>query len=134
IDKEENVEQLFFTYNELINYPTPQDKNIYVGIYERNKKGSGRIDNCTRSNAIYLDFDNVTLDEIMFKIDMKNLPQPSMTIGSGNGYHLYWILDKPAGHELKPIIEALANKLNADTGATDIARVLRVPDTMNVKD
>lgn len=129
-----NVKTSFLTYKELLNYPTPTDTNVYVGIYERKHKGNGTIANCTMTNSIYLDFDDMALTEINYRIDSSNLPSPSMIVNSGHGYHVYWLLDKPRGHEVKPIIDELAKVLKADTGATDTARILRVPDTMNVKD
>lgn len=134
ISKEGKSKPHFFTYKELLNYIMPTDKNIYVGIYERRHKGNGTTKSCTKTNAIYLDFDNAELEEIMFRIDMKKIPQPSMVVNSGHGYHFYWLLNKPAGHEIKPIVDRLAKVLEADPKATDTARVLRIPDTMNVKD
>lgn len=134
ISKTGEVTTLFLTYKELLNFPTPTDTNVYVGIYERNKKGSGTAENCTKTNAIYLDFDNgMSIDEIKYRIDIEGLPQPSMIVNSGHGFHVYWLLDKPRGHELKPIIMKLQQVLHADSKATDTARLLRIPDTMNVK-
>jgi len=128
-----NVKPLFLTLNELLHYPTPEDTNVYIGMYERGRKGSGKIENCTKTNAIYLDFDGMALEEITYRIDNAGLPTPSMIVNSGHGYHVYWLLDKPVGHELKPVIVELAKLLQADTAAIDTARVLRVPDTWNVK-
>lgn len=125
--------QLFMTYEELLQYDTPNDVNVYVGVFERGKR-RGKETDCTKTNAIYLDFDNVTLEEIMFRIDMNNMPIPSLIVNSGHGYHVYWKLDKPAGHEVKPITKKLQSILQADSKAVDIARVLRVPATTNVKE
>lgn len=133
IDQDNKSKSIFLTYNELINYPTPIDTNVYVGVYERRNKGSGKTGNCTKTNVVYLDIDNQTHEQLMLKIKENGLPRPSMIVHSGNGYHVYWRLDKPAGHELKPIIDKLASILKADTLATDTARILRVPDTFNIK-
>ena len=127
-------ERFFLTFKELMNYPTPTDINVYIGIFQRSIKGKGTIESCNMTNAIYLDFDNMALDEIQYRIDNSRLPLPSMIVNSGHGYHVYWLLDKPAGKEIKPITDKLAELLKADTVATDTARVLRIPDTMNVKD
>lgn len=133
IDNKGNATAKYLTYDELLEYETPNNTNVYIGMYERRYKGNGKISNCTKTNVIWLDFDDMELMEIMFRIDTSNIPEPSMIVASGNGYHVYWKLNKPAFHELKPIIDELAKRLNADTGATDTARVMRVPDTMNVK-
>lgn len=134
IDKDGKPKQKFMTVKELMKYKAPQDKNVYIGMFERKKKNNGKIENCTKTNVIYLDFDNTTLETIKYAIDMKGIPTPSMIVNSGHGYHVYWKLNKPAGHEVKPLISELANKLQADSLAVDIARILRVPDTMNIKE
>lgn len=68
------------------------------------------------------------------------LPRPTI-ISSGNGFHLYWILEESCGYnEWKKIGIALKQKVAAlgfrfDPAVTgDGARILRVPDTMNTKD
>lgn len=126
-------QQIFLTFKELLHYSAPLDSNVYIGIFGRSKKGSGKSENCSKTNAIYLDFDGMELEEINFRIDMAGLPQPSMIVNSGHGYHVYWLLEKAAGHEVQPIIKAMQALLNADPKAVDPARILRVPDTMNVK-
>ena len=132
IKDNEKPEQLFFKYNELLEYTPPQDTNVYVGMFERKTK-KGTKASVTKTNVLYLDFDDTNLDSIYYMIDNYVLPQPSMVIDSGHGYHVYWQLDKPVGHEIEPVLKALQVKLGADSRATDIARILRVPDTMNVK-
>lgn len=134
IDSKGKVKPIFLTVKELLDYPTPNDRNVYIGIFQRSIKGNGTLESCTMTNAIYLDFDNMELEEIRFRIDKGNIPQPSMIVNSGHGYHVYWLLDKPAGQEVKPIMDKLADLLHADKAATDLARILRVPDTMNIKD
>lgn len=124
--------QLFLKQHELEYYVPPTDTNVYIGIFER-KKRKGTADSCSKTNALYLDFDDMDLSEIKYRVDMAGLPQPSMVVNSGHGYHCYWLLDKPAGPEVQPIIKALQEKLHADPQAVDISRILRLPDTMNVK-
>lgn len=133
IDNKGKAKPFFLTYKELLNYPVPNNVNAYVGIYERKSKRNGKTDNCTKTNVIYLDFDNMELEEVKHRIDMAQIPLPSMIVSSGKGYHVYWLLDEPAGHNLKPVIEELAKVLGADTVATDTARILRIPDTNNMK-
>ncbi|MDA8128091.1 MAG: DUF5906 domain-containing protein [Betaproteobacteria bacterium] len=69
------------------------------------------------------------------------IPAPSAVVDSGNGLHVYWILDAPvSAEEWKPAaakLKALAAKhsLLADPSRTsDLASVLRVPGTMNWKE
>lgn len=69
-----------------------------------------------------------------------DLPQPTHVVGSGNGLHVYWVLDTPLqadqwiqhARDLKAL--AAAHGLRADpTRTADIASILRVPGTLNHK-
>lgn len=133
IAPDNNINRKFMKLPQLMNYKTPKNRNVYAGIYERRYKGSGKINNCSKTNAIFLDFDDTTLETIRYTIDVKGVPLPSMVINSGGGFHVYWILEKSAGHELQPVIKKLAETLGADVKATDIARIMRIPDTNNLK-
>jgi predicted P-loop ATPase len=68
------------------------------------------------------------------------LPFPSMTVNSGGGLHIYWVSDTPMSpDEWRPYADGLKALLlregvKCDTGlTTDIARILRVPGTLNHK-
>lgn len=68
------------------------------------------------------------------------LPFPSMVVNSGGGLHVYWISDTPMSpDEWRPYADGLKALLlregiKCDTGlTTDIARILRVPGTLNHK-
>lgn len=69
-----------------------------------------------------------------------NLPKPTI-IKSGRGAHVYWILDKEIERtEWKPYAEQLKklcvdHDFKADPAVTtDAARILRVPETLHLKD
>lgn len=69
-----------------------------------------------------------------------SLPQPSLVVSSGGGYHVYWTLDRAlTPDEWLPLAYALAEAtkrhgLKCDTQCTvDSVRVLRVPNTYNRK-
>lgn len=68
------------------------------------------------------------------------LPAPSVVVNSGGGWHVYWISDTPMSpDDWRPYAEGLKALLLregvlCDTGlTTDIARILRVPGTLNHK-
>jgi hypothetical protein len=68
------------------------------------------------------------------------LPNPSVIVDSGRGWHVYWVLDKPCGKdEWLPVAEQLKRTckhagFKVDVQVTaDAARILRVPDTRNHK-
>ena len=65
---------------------------------------------------------------------------PSALVESGHGLHAYWLLDQPAPPSAAPAMRAFADAVAAfigfpelDTHATEPARILRVPGTMNYK-
>jgi len=67
------------------------------------------------------------------------LPKPTV-VNSGRGVHAYWILDEAIpSSEWKPLAEKFKalcdkHKLDADPAVTaDLARILRIPDTLNFK-
>lgn len=69
-----------------------------------------------------------------------NLPKPSAIVNSGRGVHAYWVLEheiskddwKPLAEQFKSLCQK--NGLEADPAVTaDIARILRVPSTLNFK-
>lgn len=45
--------------------------------------------------ALWLDLDDCKPDEAIQRGTEKGFPQPTIVVGSGNGTHLYWLLDKP---------------------------------------
>lgn len=124
----------FLKYEKLCNYVSSNHLNEYIGIYDRLIKGSGRSDNCWTAGAIFLDFDHGSLEEIKERIADHGIPYPSIIVHSGHGYHIYWVLDKREGHELKETIDAMQKLLGSDKAATDIQRPLRIPDTNNTKE
>lgn len=66
------------------------------------------------------------------------LPAPTI-VNSGRGYHVYWILEEVVtAEEWEPVAYRLRDVCNTqelyvDNNVFDVARVLRVPDTLNFK-
>lgn len=93
-------------------------------------------------NALYTEFDFKDFASAEATIEhVNNLPHPpSIIINSGGGLHCYWLLDathhcpdESSRERLKVCISAFVRANGGDTGAKDLARVLRVPDTLNTK-
>jgi len=93
-------------------------------------------------NALYTEFDFKDFASAEATIEhVNNLPHPpSIIINSGGGLHCYWLLDvthhchdESSRERLKTCIRAFVTANGGDTGAKDLARVLRVPDTLNTK-
>jgi hypothetical protein len=67
--------------------------------------------------------------------------KPTVVVNSGRGLHAYWVLEQPISREeWKPIAERFKalcqeHKFEADPAVTaDVARILRIPETLNFKD
>lgn len=45
--------------------------------------------------SLWTDIDHVAVDEALEGVAKANLPLPSVVVNSGNGAHLYWLLDEP---------------------------------------
>lgn len=94
--------------------------------------------------ALYIDIDlkrglniNNVIQEIILKVVDNKIPMPSMFVDSGRGLHLYWIVkDAPyqaiyTWQELEDYLYYQLKDLGADKQATDAARLLRLPNTIN---
>lgn len=109
-------------------------------------------DNVISTKAFYLDIDIkpdradcypsllAGLNALASFIEKLELPTPTV-VRSGNGLHVYWILkDAITPDKWLPVARALQlacveeNFLADGSITTDIARILRVPDTKNYKD
>lgn len=140
------------------NVPTPPTEgNIYfgvnpvIGIPTLSAEGKptkpeylrSRIAIIAAINCLFAEFDGKDYDydkqlmrEIIYMLD----PEPTVVIDSGGGYHAYWLLDQPfymdsehARAKAKHLQASWVTHTGGDNGAKDLARVLRVPNTYNVK-
>ena len=136
--------------------PLPHRRlEIYFGVNPSayipttNKEGEPRKPADVRSrketiaalNTIYDEFD--TKDGATLAIVESLEPAPSVVVASGGGWHCYWLLVDPwditAPTERQRAIELQREwvehhiEQGADKGAKDIARILRVPGTVNHK-
>ncbi|MEQ8790105.1 MAG: hypothetical protein RIC55_27665 [Pirellulaceae bacterium] len=71
--------------------------NLFFGVCPRGGN-KGRFDlawQIRTVRALWTDIDHVTVEEARERIVKAQLPQPSIIVNSGNGVHLYWLLDAP---------------------------------------
>lgn len=86
----------------------------------------------------YVDVDNCTdLPSVLEALDDQQLPHPSFAVYSGNGLHLYWLLE-PTPAKALPVWQRMQDRLiralevlGADTRARDCTRVLRVAGSVH---
>lgn len=90
--------------------------------------------------AVYLDVDGCTdLELVLEALRDARMPPPSAVVFSGNGLHLYWLLEAVPAKAL-PAWQAITDRLyrameavGADAAAKDCTRVLRLPGTINAR-
>lgn len=118
-----------------------------------NSKSKRTKHSLVATSALYVDLDDalavidgdrIGLDLIKYAINRAKLPEPSLTIYTGGGWHLYWIFNELYyfnGQEdidlyestIDSIIDSLAI-IGADPRAKDATRLLRLAGSFNPKE
>ena len=102
------------------------------------------IDNALTSKLLFADVDkyeskDAALAAIKSFSEQSNSPYPTAIVDSGGGIHAYWILPQPLSKdlwlEMASRFDGLLNQhgLKHDNVSTDMARILRPPETLNYK-
>jgi P4 family phage/plasmid primase-like protien len=120
-----------------------RDENLYVGIAARRDSSSGRLENCTKLRALYVDIDFKMFSggETDARVMLDTFPlTPSIVIATGGGLHAYWVLAEPLdlttsddARSARALLRAIAAAVGGDLASAEAARVLRVPGTLNFK-
>jgi len=111
--------------------------NVFFGVATRDGKG-GTKENIVNIPAVWNDCDFKDTPIKQLGKNLKQFPfKPSIIIRSGGGAHLYWLLNEPAEKSdieaVEDVNRRIAHALGGDQSATEAARVLRVPGTLNHK-
>lgn len=114
-----------------------QSQNVYLGVATRDGEGGGK-NNIVEIPALWCDIDFKDIPKKEAGEKLVAFPfKPTFIVNSGGGWHCWWILKEPATQADIPKIEEanrrIATALNGDLNACDAARILRVPDTKNIK-
>lgn len=83
--------------SQLLKLAETEKFNLFFGVCPR-FGSQGRFDlawQIRTARALWTDIDHVTVDEARKRIAKAGLPTPSIILNSGNGVHLYWLLDEP---------------------------------------
>ena len=141
----------------------PTGTNVYFGVNpctsipETNAAGErkppskvrGRKAYIAALNCLYAEFDAKDFGGMVHGVPLgalshiHNLPTnfaPSVTVASGGGFHCYWLLAEPfvldtdeKREQAVAVQRDWVTFVRGDKAAKDIARVLRVPGTLNYK-
>lgn len=111
--------------------------HTYFGVgVRKDRKGGKTAIGCVPAAFTDVDFKHVPKDQVLERL--KAFPiKPSIVVTSGNGVHVYWLLEEPvfqsAFHRLEEVNRRLLQMIGAQVGTQDVSRILRVPGTVNLK-
>ncbi|MDI3316570.1 MAG: DNA-primase RepB domain-containing protein [Bacillota bacterium] len=124
--------------------------HVFFGVYPRSRP-RGRDDDVAAATCLFADLDAkdfpggaVEIDRNLAEVAEKGLA-PTAVVASGGGRHAYWLLrrpvplgapDDPQRGRVRAALWALGAELGLSPGANvvhDLARVLRLPGTLNIK-
>ena len=105
------------------------------GIFATVQKFNGprRKENLERIRAWAIDLDEGTKAEQRERIQRSPL-EPSSIVETKNGYHVYWYAIDGKAEHYRGLLDRLVAFFGADKNARDLARVLRVPGFLHLKD
>jgi hypothetical protein len=112
--------------------------HVYFGVGLRTRLGGGAKDDVGCVTAVFadVDFKDVPRDDAHRRIKAFPL-SPSACVKSGNGVHVYWFLKDPVYRSgfggLEAVNRGVLEFLSAQVGPQNADRILRVPETINIK-
>ena len=109
--------------------------------------GARHKENLSNVNAVFADWDfkpadgeptgSAKPDFKQFMLDLSELPSPSFVVESGNGWHVYWLLEKSivvtdenreeVTKQVEGIHRFIHEHYGSDAGAMDVLRLMRLP-------
>jgi len=121
-------------------------EHVFFGVYPRSREGGRDASAVRQVQLLYCDLDADHFAGGAGEVDSRLAafaPAPSIVVASGGGRHAYWLLDRVLAAEpgdgprqgqdaLWGIADALGVP-QAKNAVHDVARVLRVPGTANIK-
>lgn len=109
--------------------------HMYFGVGLRSRQG-GTANDVKLIACYWADVDFKTTPEAEARKLLAAFPlKPSITLMTGGGMHLYWLLREPVSDldGVRGMNRRIAAAIGGDPNSCDIARILRVPGTTNWK-
>jgi hypothetical protein len=129
----ENAEDVYFGVHPQTRIPPTNSRgeavsNVYI---------KGQSAYVAAVNCLYAEWDNTDIERITEILRANGLPLPSVLVSSGGGFHGYWLLNTyytgPSMSRIAIAQKLWVQKVGGDLNAHDLARVLRLPGTLNTK-
>ena len=116
------------------------DHDIYFGVGARKRHGGRTKDDVLYLKTCWIDIDEKDPKKKREKIEelKRWFKPPTIIVDSGGGLHVYFVLKEPVYEtdfqRVVAVNRGLAQEFNGDRAvASDIARILRLPGTLNHK-
>jgi hypothetical protein len=111
-------------------------KCIFAGANPRTVRGKGTEEYVALARCHFADFDGVTVEEALRRIEAAGLPVPTIIVSTGGGVHAWWLLTEPVTDAAAWTArqKMLARVLDSDPKVSDWARVMRLPGFVNTKE
>ncbi len=136
----------WFPVDNVVQVPDLWKFNTYFGVHPskqlKSKHQRTTLEDIAAVNCLFSEYDlavGQTKDHLLESINQMDTP-PSVIAFSGGGYHCYTLLTETyyihtqkSLEEIRDIQYAWVEWVGSDDGAKDLARVLRVPGSRNVK-
>lgn len=137
--------------NQLKKYEIDKNKEIFIQQHSKGNNRNRKSENSASIKHLFFDIDYIKdlslagestgypyikyykLELVLRDIRLLGLPEPSLVVHSGGGFHVYFELKKRIYKDITPILKEIALKINADTRATDKARIMRLAGSINHK-
>ena len=91
-----NPPLLFLDLQRLRAIASSEKANLFFGVCPR-FGGKGQFDQAWQIRTVrslWTDIDHISIDAALEKCEAAKLPSPSIVVNSGNGGHLYWLLEQ----------------------------------------
>ena len=110
-----------------------EGRAVFFGVLPRHRKGGTKADVAAGMAAwVDIDFKDVSEDDAIKRLG--ELPQPSIIVRSGHGFHIYWLMREATDPmELEGLSRRITYAIGADK-CHDCTRILRLPGTRNLKE
>lgn len=122
-------------------------QNSFRSPFSKEEPSSGRkVSNLQRLNALYVDIDcykqGMSPEQVLYFLEEDcfdhTIPLPTFVIDSGRGMYLIWKIDEDSKaltrwQSVENYLISQCAEFGADPQASDAARILRVPGTVNSK-
>lgn len=132
-------QQFYCTIEEINVEQLSKDHDVYFGVCPRQVR-EGNKSAVKYVSALWADLDFKDYkggrEEAEARMNLFPFP-PSIVVETGNGLHCYWRLREPIAVNDVPVeryLKAIIEYLGADPACAELARVMRLPGTINHKD